>query len=805
MKYVGLVMRVVLLSAMVLCASCGESTSNVVYEEGGDCESLGAITCGRAGDNDVVLVCSKATDEVLTWSVHKTCAYGCEGAACTLPDVEAEDWRGSREVAPEPDLELNFGDVPTWDSTPFEEMGCGGYLASCTLDEECCDPGLCIQGPDGYVCTKTCFEDCAEGWECEDVWQGAEVTMICVPTSLNNLCTPCYKDTDCNIINDLCLPIGAGGALMCSRDCKEAMCPPDFECAEVEDSKGAPGMQCLPISGACECVGMTKDDYNTDPDNCGDCGIVCAYDNAEPVCEEGDCIMGPCAEGWDDLNKLDSDGCEYECVDSGEPDKPDLDGFDTNCDGIDGDLATAVFVAPTGMDIGNQTGDMEHPVKTIAKGMALAAAKEPPADVYVAQGIYEEQILLVEGVSLYGGFNPELNWDHDPSLHKTTIHWSNPGPGGVIAVLAHSISKDTVVQGFNIEAGNNDEAGGSSMAIHIMKSNEKLVFSYNRIQGGNGGNGTAGNDGADGQPGEDGANGNNGCEYGGNWCAVSCSGCDHPPAGKGGNGHCANSGGTGGKGGGSGDGGNAGAAAEDGASGGPGGGKKSNGGPGTDGGSGAPGNQGTGGDGLGTVNDAGFWIPSSGTGGTAGTSGKGGGGGGGGGGDDNSLCYCYTYGASGAGGGGGGCPGTPGTAGGGAGGSFGIVVVNSTATIANNEIIYRFGGNGGIGGKGGIGGAEGYGGNGGPGGQDDNEGGGGKGGNGGKGGSAGGGGGGSGGAAYGILWAGEQSPKCEKNDFENQGGPGLGGLGGSPSDTSNGKEGESAAVYNPTVDCSSNN
>ena len=781
-------------------AACSSSSPTPAHAVGDECDSYGAIICGTADGTESVLKCVWGQDEVRTWQTHKLCAYGCDGAACTLPDVQGKEIVDPGDVGTEV-LQWFDIDVPHFDFLPFEESSCGVYLNSCEEDSDCCDPGLCIQGPDGSVCTKTCYEDCAEGWSCEQIWQGADVIFICVPNHLDTLCQPCYKDSDCNIVHDLCLPIGANEGMMCSRDCGEEMCPPDYDCVEVEGSNGAPSMQCLPKSGACECLGMVPDEYLTDIANCGQCGYLCNYDNATAICDAGDCIMGECGEGWADLNEKDDDGCEYQCVDDGLPDKPDMDGFDSNCDGIDGNPLNAIFVTPTGMDIGNQTGNMEHPVKTIAKGLALASSKEPRWDVYVAQGLYEEQVAIIPGVSLYGGFNPELGWDHNPVLYKTTITWSAPGPGGVVTLFAHDIQEETIIEGFHIESGNNDSAGGSSMAVHIKGSSEKLRISHNRIQAGNGANGTAGNDGTDGQNGEDGGNGNSGCEYGGNWCAVACSNCSHPPAGKGGKGYCGNGGGTGGQGGGSGSSGSGGAAAESGAAGGGGGGKKNNGGPGADGVSGAAGAEGPGGDGLGTVNESGFFVPTSGSPGAAGTAGTGGGGGGGGGGDDNSLCYCYTYGASGGGGGSGGCPGTPGTGGGGAGGSYAVFALNTSALVIDNELVYRFGGNGGVGGKGGKGGAAGYGGPGGPGGQDDNEGSGGKGGNGGAAGNAGGGGGGSGGAAFGIFWWGETSPTCNNNDFENQGGGGLGGLGGHPSEASNGKDGEQGHVYNPTATC----
>jgi hypothetical protein len=54
-----------------------------------------------------------------------------------------------------------------------------------------------------------------------------------------------------------------------------------------------------------ECV-----DLMTDPDNCGFCGNTCFFPNAEALCIDGECVMGPCHEGWADCNSDPADGCE---------------------------------------------------------------------------------------------------------------------------------------------------------------------------------------------------------------------------------------------------------------------------------------------------------------------------------------------------------------------------------------------------------------------------------------------------------------------------------------------------------------
>ncbi|MDA0173032.1 hypothetical protein OJ998_28275 [Solirubrobacter taibaiensis] len=87
----------------------------------------------------------------------------------------------------------------------------------------------------------------------------------------------------------------------------------------------------------------------------------------------------------------------------GAADRPDLAFVDTNCDGIDGDVAKAVFVdAGGGQD--SRSGSRDFPKKSV--GNALAAAKAAGKDVYVAAGTYVELLNLESGVGIYGGYTP---------------------------------------------------------------------------------------------------------------------------------------------------------------------------------------------------------------------------------------------------------------------------------------------------------------------------------------------------------------------------------------------------------------
>ncbi len=56
-------------------------------------------------------------------------------------------------------------------------------------------------------------------------------------------------------------------------------------------------------------------DLQIDPLNCGECALACPdLDHAAEACEQGDCVLGPCEDGWLDVDGLIATGCE--CAES---------------------------------------------------------------------------------------------------------------------------------------------------------------------------------------------------------------------------------------------------------------------------------------------------------------------------------------------------------------------------------------------------------------------------------------------------------------------------------------------------------
>ena len=695
----------------------------------------------------------------------------------------------------------------------------GEFGWPCSFNDEC-DDGFCVPKDlkSGLsVCTQFCVDVCPDGWGCKASASGADIVFICVP-ELDVLCLECSTDSDCGFGGDLCLAIEGGH---CGSGCNSAAdCPDGFACVDVTGTDDAVvAKQCVPIHGSCNCEPLV--DFQTDEANCGECGTVCAYDNAVAVCKDGECWMATCITGWFDLNQSDEDGCEYPCTpEKGVVDVPDPAYQDSNCDGIDGDIARAVFVAPDGLDEGNSAGTMALPFKTVKKAVSFAAQDPDKDQVLVSKGTYIQQLVVVAGVSLFGGYDRSANWQRDIETSETILRWEAVTNGVVRTVVAAEIQVPTTIEGFTIESAANPVTSGSSIAVHITKDSSGLLIQHNRIVAGNGGQGLDGMSGQPGQGGDTGAAGTEGIDE-------SCKPEKTLVGGLGGSNACPTGAADGGKGGASGWGGSDdcnfletigcvfsgckgktnstaganGAPAGLGGQGGAAGPVEEPGQNGAAGLEGPPGIDGPGGGGIGSIGLDLLWHPTTGGNGDVGSHGGGAGGGGGGGGSDNgAVGDSASHGGSGGGGGAGGCGGTGATGGTGGGASMAVLIVGASPQLVNNFIVYRNGGNGGNGGFGGTGGPGGPGAPGGAGWDTSKPGG--TGGQGGKGGRGGHGGGGAGGPSVGVMIENDANPSCAGNTFSQEGTGGLGGVGGDGSaDIANGNPGLSTEVVGLTLDC----
>jgi hypothetical protein len=688
----------------------------------------------------------------------------------------------------------------------------------CVLDENCVlKSARCVQLPEGKFCGKSCATDadCPSGYSCK-TYDGS---LQCIP--LTNSCECDGKNTQLSKKCSATWPTSPGEG------------EPFIVCYGIQSCTPQGWSSCQLPEDVCDaadndCNGVVDDAFlvngkYVDDTNCGQCGNNCTFlpfPHATGVCDPlkavPDCVM-KCLSGWVDVNDNPADGCE--CAPQPGQDTPD--GVDQNCDGVDGDVSAALFVAKNGSDA--NPGTLEAPLLTLPAAISRSVATGLK-DVYVATGVYGGSISLAAGVRIYGGYTSDF-LKHDPVLAETVIMggaFAPEKPGAVNAIGIAGAPGSTVLSGFTVLGKNNNAPGGSSYAIYVRNCTNALVLSDNRVVSGAGGSGGAGESGKNGAAGVQGAPGGN--AYGVNTGTCNAVVPALPRAGgAGAAGVC--SGGTattGGNGGGntcpmpynaapsSAENGTAGAGPSGGAGGTggydrevwycstfPGGechqatGGNEVGNAGKNGAGGANGDT-AGGNGCTAIAGqgkvvAGLWQGGSGQTGTSGANASGGGGGGAGGGAQaGSGCSARTQvGGAGGGGGSGGCGATGGLAGTPGGGSFGLFLAwdappASTPAVTDN--LFE-GGVGGTGGSGGNGGSGGPGGGGGQGGAEDYANAkcaapGGAGGNGGLGGHGEGGGGGCGGASYCIFASGQGGASLATLKTNNTFAVGAGGAGG---------------------------
>jgi hypothetical protein len=729
----------------------------------------------------------------------------------------------------------------------------------CKVDTQCSD-GACITVGDGTFCGRDCREGaCPAGFDCTDATTSEGAGRQCVPRSRACDCLvtqagaerPCARqnqagtclgfetcdpetgwlcnapvpmvevcnglDDNCNRLVDETFPeLGAP----CHTGLGECRREGAFRC--VADGSAT---ECGAVAGdiaeeACDyldndCDGQTDEDFRVegggyvDDHSCGNCYVDCtaiytpARHHADGVCSDATgsprCAYD-CNSGWVDADHNPENGCELQ---------------------IDPDGIYVATPANGGAD-GDPCGRLwDAPCATITAALAQAV-QSGRSRILVSDGVYAENVVMVDGVSVLGGYGA-ATWQRDPGSNLTILQGTTPDSAVSPhrkAVVAVGITKATEFSGFTVYGENvygqrPDGRGGNSYAFHVRDCGPGLVIRDGIVISGRGAPGTTGANGSRGPNGPDGAGGaqctasgvvgacagvtSAGGAAGASECGVSggrgadsvcAAGIVQMPSGGQGSGAAAGLGGAGGWS-------DTVSAAclvchSDGQV-----------DFGFDGGRGGSGGTGTAGAGCTDANgqiSGGEWLSETAGAGTAGVAGSGGGGGGGGAGVDLDVACGYDdrVGSAGGGGGAGGCGGLGGEAGRGGGASIGLFVINTTGVaglvpvVRDLRVVRNHGGPGGQGGSGGTGGVGGSGGGGGSVDCAQNAAGnpywfkvcigkGGTGGDGGIGGAGGGGGGGCGGPSWGILGvgvAGDVPDWCTPSGSNVFGALGSGGPGG---------------------------
>jgi hypothetical protein len=719
-------------TATCTLGSCSLSTCNAGFK---DCNGVDSDGCEVNANTDVNN-CGTCSNKCTASGATAVCASGsCDWTACTAGHA---DCNGVHADGCEVNLTNDGGNCGTCghscsiSGTGTQCVGSTCVVTGCSAGYGDCDGNL---GNGCETNTQTSMANCGA---CGSVCALANASSTCAGGNCNLVaCNTGYDNCDGNAANGC--EANLNTSLANCGGCGKA-------CAPANGTGSCSGGSCSVagcVSGFQNCNGVASDgceiNITNDAGNCGACGNNCAnvIPHSTVTCSSNSCNFTGCLAGYYNLDGNAANGCEYACTFSSPLDLPD-DGFvDSNCDGIDGDVTAAIFVAVEGSDA--NPGTMAAPLATVTAGISKAQSTGK-TQIYVSNGTYNGRVTLVNGISIYGGYSKTNGWARNAG-YVATVTDSTVNGGRVSAMEGSNIISATTIDRLQITTGAASGTGVSNYAFYCNACSA-LTLKNSTIQAGNGSAGVVGSAGSNGASASNASAGSNG----------DCDNNVTAPGGSGGASPCGMTGGNGGNGAyGSGTGsvGGVGVVGMAGGGGGGSGNPGSWGGTGTTGTSGAGGANGAGGAGGSTATN--FWVGTSGGAGNVGANGNGGGGGGGGGGQTCTLFCLKGTGNGGGGGGGGGCGGTGGGGGTAGGGSFGVFLVSSNGiTLTNNSIKAGTGGSGGAGASGGGGGGGGNAGLGGSG-CTGEVGGGGTGGAGGKGGPGGYGGGGAGGAAYAIY------------------------------------------------------
>ena len=352
-----------------------------------------------------------------------------------------------------------------------------GFGDTCT-DNSQCKSGICVETGVGGVCSDLCPDGmCPAGYGCIGVSGQIDpgtVTYVCVPNS-TQLCTPCNQSSECSLGgHDLCLPTPVGGHF-CGRDCSKIGCPNGYACTDVPNSDMGTSKQCVPTSGSCDC----------DASKAGTT-VACDIQTPTGVCKGTRTCNG--ASGWSGT-----------CAPPSASDGPDDNYGDDNCDGIDGDVTRGIFVAKAAAAAVDDAtcGTMAKPCKSINWGVSQAA-NAALRYVYVQASVYNEEVVLFNGIDIVGGY--DTNWQRaarGTAGHDVVINGAfDSTEGQFIGVLAHSLTAQTTMWDLDIHGPNANDGlhpGYSTYAVHAY--NAKLRLHRVGVFGGNGGDGKGGNNG----------------------------------------------------------------------------------------------------------------------------------------------------------------------------------------------------------------------------------------------------------------------------------------------------------------------
>ncbi|MGM0554826.1 MAG: hypothetical protein ACQEVA_00420 [Myxococcota bacterium] len=241
----------------------------------------------------------------------------------------------------------------------------------------------------------------------------------------------------------------------------------DDDAGDTEEADADTGLECTAPAEPCgdQCIDTTSSN-----EHCGACDNPCgtSSDGYIETCVESMCeATTDCAEGFVDLDGDASNGCECEITD---PNDPPGDDIDANCDGIDGDASTALFVREGASGNGLTADD---PMGSLSDALNDAAADESLTQILIAQGSYPP-FSLVSDVTVVGGYSGDFQ-EYDPSSYQTTIERSDDASGAGDLQTVEAVDIDnTVLASVRVIAAEAVDPGASTVAVYAQNSTFEL-------------------------------------------------------------------------------------------------------------------------------------------------------------------------------------------------------------------------------------------------------------------------------------------------------------------------------------------
>lgn len=266
----------------------------------------------------------------------------------------------------------------------------GKCMIECETDEDCetpefgteyvCEHHRCKYPAQCATCSfpnagSSCIHgdcrmgDCEEGFYDVNGERDDGCEYACTPSNGGE--EKCdYRDNDCDGHVDEGFDLGSdpencgecGNAcperphsdLACASGTCTYVCHDGWYDNNGEEEDGCEAEECVPSEEVCDghdndcdCTGDTNGDTipcgpgdegvdegfdKTLPETCGPFCVRCAFSHAEALCIEGACAMGQCEEGWHDIDEMEANGCEYDCVITNGGEEI-CDRIDNDCDG----------------------------------------------------------------------------------------------------------------------------------------------------------------------------------------------------------------------------------------------------------------------------------------------------------------------------------------------------------------------------------------------------------------------------------------------------------------------------------------